>query len=135
MSDTHDLTRNQSVVLDALRAASRPMSAYQVLDRTAVYGVKAPPQIYRALEKLIEYGLVHRIESINAYTSCGNDAGHGDVAFAVCRSCESVTEIPLTKVEPMLLSAARSEGFAVNDTHVELFGLCDKCRPRRAGRS
>ena len=135
MSDMRDLTRNQAVVLDALRAASRPMSAYEVLDRTAAQGVKAPPQIYRALEKLIEYGLVHRIESINAYTSCGHDAGHGDVAFAVCRSCESVTEIPLTKVEPVLLAAARSEGFAVNDTHVELFGLCDRCRPRRAGRS
>ncbi len=135
MSNAPDLTRNQSVVLDALRAATRPMSAYEVLDRTAPKGVKAPPQIYRALEKLIEYGLVHRIESINAYTSCDHDVGHGDVAFAICRSCESVSEIPLTKVEPALLAAARAEGFAVSDTHVELFGLCDKCRPRRGSKS
>jgi Fur family zinc uptake transcriptional regulator len=128
MSNARDLTRNQAVVLDALRASSRPMSAYEVLDRTAPKGVKAPPQIYRALEKLIEYGLVHRIESINAYTSCEHDVGHGEVAFAICSSCHTVLEIPLTGVAPALLAAARAEGFAVSDTHVELFGTCEKCR-------
>jgi Fur family zinc uptake transcriptional regulator len=135
MTHTHELTRNQSFVLDALRAADRPMSAYEVMDRTASKGVKAPPQIYRALEKLIEYGLVHRIESLNAYTSCDHEGGHGDVAFALCRACESVTEIPLTKVKSPLLAAARSEGFSVSDMHIEMFGLCDKCRPGLAGKS
>lgn len=135
MAETPDLTRNQAVVLDALRTASRPMSAYEVLDRTAAHGVKAPPQIYRALGKLIEYGLVHRIESINAYTSCEQDVGHGDVAFAICRACQSVTEIPLTRIEPALRAAARAEGFAVSDTHVELFGFCEKCQPRSTAKS
>ena len=66
MSDTHELTRNQNLVLGALTQATGPLSAYGILDQVRSDGIKAPLQIYRALDKLVEKGLAHRLESLNA---------------------------------------------------------------------
>lgn len=121
------LTRNQDVILGVLRHARKPLSAYQILEQTVASGIKAPPQIYRALEKLIEHRLVHRIESLNAYLVCDH-AGHmHDVAFAICDSCGGVEEIPLQTMEPALKGSMAEHGFSVREAHVELRGDCGTC--------
>ena len=61
------LTRHQSLVLDALVRAEHPASAYALLDQLRGDGMRAPQQVYRALDKLIAYGLVHRVASLNAF--------------------------------------------------------------------
>src|SRR5690348_15001292 len=72
MTDAHGhrLTRNEDIVLDALRQAARPLSAYQIMEQTTSRGVRAPQQIYRALQGLVGHRLIHRIETINAYLAC-----------------------------------------------------------------
>ena len=87
------MTKNQRHVLDALRQAARPMSAYELIDRLEPHGMHWPPTVYRALKKLVERGLVHRVESLNAFVVC--DHSHNEslgkaaslVAFALCREC------------------------------------------------
>ena len=64
------LTRNQQLVYDALTGADTPLSAYSLLDQLRESGFRAPLQVYRALEKLIELGQVHRLESINSFVAC-----------------------------------------------------------------
>ena len=128
MTATASLTTNQATVLDVLRGAGRPMSAYQILDQTAGKGVRAPPQVYRALDKLIEAGLVHRIDSLNAYLFCEHPAHIEDVAFAICDSCGRVTEVPMDRVEPVLAESAAGEGFALRAAHAELRGICGPCQ-------
>ncbi|MCS6758506.1 MAG: transcriptional repressor, partial [Candidatus Devosia euplotis] len=59
-----DLTRNQGLVLGALAHADTPLSAYQLLDALRADGLRAPLQVYRALDKLVERGLAHRLESL-----------------------------------------------------------------------
>ena len=73
------LTANQQRVLATLQEASSPLSAYALLDRLREAGFGAPVQVYRALERLAEQGLVHRLESLNAYVSCSHSGGcrHG----------------------------------------------------------
>lgn len=51
-----DLTRNQALVLEALERADGPLTAYAILDDVRGDGIRAPQQIYRALEKLLELG-------------------------------------------------------------------------------
>ena len=70
--ETTRLTKNQSVVLNALKSGDTPMTAYEILglERVRAAGLKAPLTIYRALDKLIKAGLVHRIETINAFVAC-----------------------------------------------------------------
>ena len=87
-----DLTRNQSLVFDALVGSDGPLSAYTLLDRLREHGFRAPLQVYRALDKLVEFGMVHRLESLNAFVACAHASescchDHGTVAFAICNSC------------------------------------------------
>ena len=70
MSKAAKLTRNEKLVLDALRGDHAPMTAYQLLDRLRPEGLKAPLQIYRALRALGDRHLVHKLDSQNAFMAC-----------------------------------------------------------------
>ncbi len=133
MSDhpaTPKLTRNQRLVFDALDAADGPLSAYTILDRLRDDGFRAPLQVYRALDKLVAHGLVHRIESLNAFISCDHpaDQDHGTVAFAICEDCGNVAEFAQQDVVKRLQGWAKGEGFEAHSTVIELRGQCEACR-------
>ena len=70
-----ELTKNQSAVFSALRGAGKPLGAYEILDQVRDQGFRAPLQVYRALQKLMELRLVHRIESRNAFVACDHRQG------------------------------------------------------------
>ncbi|MDJ0686072.1 MAG: Fur family transcriptional regulator [Alphaproteobacteria bacterium] len=138
---TTGLTRNQSLVLGALRDASGPLSAYAILDCLRKEGLRAPPQVYRALDQLIEHGLVHRLESMNAFVPCHHDhdaecggpaepCGHekaGAVVFAICRRCDKVLELTDPELSEHLAAIASAKGFAPDKATIELQGACAAC--------
>ena len=129
MSETHDLTRNQHLVLDALTGATGPLSAYGILDRVRSDGIKAPLQIYRALDKLVEMGLAHRLESLNAFVACAHthQQHQGLAAFAICESCGRVDEFADPVVEERLSAWSRGTGFTTERTTIEIRGHCGDC--------
>jgi len=129
MSETGDLTRNQSLVLARLHHASGPMSAYDILDDLRVEGIKAPLQVYRALDKLLEKGLAHRLESMNAFVACAEPHCHraGIVAFAICETCGQVDEFADEVVRERLNLWTSTEGFVPRLTTVEIRGTCARC--------
>ena len=88
------LTPIRRRVLEALLASHAPLGAYELIDRLAERGARpAPITIYRALDFLREQGLVHRIESRNAFIACVQDHGSGDpVVFLICEKCGTVGE-------------------------------------------
>ncbi|WP_414673737.1 Fur family transcriptional regulator [Martelella sp. UBA3392] len=125
------LTRNQALVFDCLSGSEAPISAYTILDRLRDQGFKAPLQVYRALEKLTEAGLVHRLESLNAYVACAHPhqdcSHHGMTAFAICEGCGAVIEFHAHDIEDALGELARSKGFRPGAMTVEMRGLCAAC--------
>ncbi len=133
-SDTHavaDLTKNQQLVLDALSCAEGPLSAYTILDQLRDRGFRAPPQVYRALEKLLELGMVHRLESLNAFVACrhpGCDTHEETIAFAICADCGQVAEISDDSLSDELSKIAGRAGFQLKKSTVELRGVCGACR-------
>jgi Fur family zinc uptake transcriptional regulator len=139
-SDTHDhsghdhvwaddLSRNQQLVLGTLAHASTPMSAYDILDELRGEGLRAPLQVYRALDKLTERGLAHRLESLNAFVCCADAQCHktGIIAFAICEKCGRVEEFAERAVEQRLQSWSKSAGFTPSSTTIELRGICRDC--------
>ena len=89
MAHAHpDLTKNQALVFGKLSDASGPLTAYALLDNLRENGFRAPLQVYRALDKLVDYGLVHRLESLNAFVACRHKgcADHKTAAFAICET-------------------------------------------------
>jgi Fur family transcriptional regulator, zinc uptake regulator len=117
-------------VLQALLSSHRPLGAYEVIDELAKSMPRpAPITVYRALDFLMENGLVHRIESRNAYLACAHDHEQtAMVAFLICDRCGSVGEIPAAPVAHSVNAAARASGFAPKMSVVEIAGTCAHCQ-------
>jgi len=124
------LTPMRRQVLETLLASHRPLGAYEVIDELAKSMPRpAPITVYRALDFLIENGLVHRIESRNAFLACAHDHDAAAmVAFLICERCGSVGEIPAAPVAQSLNAAARATGFAPKMSVVEITGICAHCQ-------
>lgn len=129
MTDSPRLTRNQKVVFDALSASDVPLSAYDILDlrRVRDKGLKAPLTIYRALEKLQDLGLVHRIESLNAFIACDRGPHAEPAGFMSCERCRKTVELPVGECEAALRASARANGFELDRITVEMSGRCTDC--------
>jgi Fur family zinc uptake transcriptional regulator len=130
MATRHELTKNQTLVLDALARAEGPLSAYTLLDQLREHGFRAPLQVYRALEKLIAFGLVHRLESLNAFVACAHPHDHhqhGLIAFAICDGCGQVDEFSDEMVEKRLRDWSSDHAFKLEKTTIEMRGLCSAC--------
>ena len=128
------LTPIRRKVLGALLASHKPLGAYEIIDRLAPKGTRqgprpAPITAYRALEFLRENGLVHRIESRNAFIACvHNHAAGALVAFLICERCGAVGEASSAEVTSTLTSAARAAGFTPKSPVIEISGICTHCR-------
>jgi Fur family zinc uptake transcriptional regulator len=127
--DISTLTRNQAFVFENLLKAKAPMSAYLILDELRDDGFRAPLQVYRALGKLVEMGLVHRLESLNAFVACDHPEGdrHGAIAFAICEDCGEVDEFAHEEIVKGLIIWAETEKFRLDKTIIELRGTCATC--------
>ena len=129
------LTPIRRKVLAALLASHKPLGAYEIIDRlAAAKGPRpgprpAPITAYRALEFLRENGLVHRIESRNAFIACvHNHAAGALVVFLICERCGAVGEASSAEVTSTLTSAARAAGFTPKSPVIEISGICTHCR-------
>ncbi len=129
MADAPELTKQQTLVLDALARGEGPASAYSLLDQLRADGFRAPLQVYRALDKLIEYGLVHRLESLNSFVICAHphDHKHGLIAFAICGSCRRVAEFSDAAIERRLQGWSDDHSFKMSMAAIEVHGTCAQC--------
>lgn len=116
-------------VLEMIAATRGGLKAYDLLDKLAVEHASArPPTVYRALDFLIEQGLVHRIESLNAYVACPCPEHVHGFQLLICRHCGRVEELHLDDVNAQLSQRARDLGFRVERQTIELLGNCDICK-------
>ena len=123
------LTPMRRRVLEVLAESHKPLGAYEIMDRVASGPRPAPITVYRALDFLMANGLVHRIESRNAYLACAHDHDAASlVAFLICERCGSVGEIPAAPVAQSLSAAARASGCAPKLSVVEITGTCAHCQ-------
>ena len=122
------LNDNDRSVLGALGDSSKPLSAYDILDRARSDTMKAPVQVYRALQKLEEKGLVHRIEALNAFVACADHEHPGHrPGFVICRDCRCVREFEDERVSQVAADAAGA-GFAIDLVALEVYGHCESCK-------
>ena len=126
------LTPMRRQVLEALLASHKPLGAYEIIERLArKNGRPAPITVYRALDFLRDNGLVHRIESRNAFVACvHNHAGDDLVVFLICERCGAVGEAPGGAVAEALKASSRAAGFSPKSPLIEIAGICSHCRER-----
>lgn len=124
------MTALRRAVLEVLWQAGRPSGAYDLLSRLqARLGRRfTPPTVYRALEFLLEQGLIARIESRNAFVPCAHPERPHACIFLVCDHCGTSAEVENPKVEALMARDAQSLGFRIARRVLELRGTCAACR-------
>lgn len=110
----------------------RPIGAYEVLELLQRDGRAAPPTVYRALDFLLELGLVHRIASLNAYVGCVQPHRPHEGQFFICEACKSYAELDDTPINDAIATSAAKYGFSVNQHTVEIMGLCPRCQKKES---
>lgn len=125
---TAALTPLRRRVLELVWQSHGPVRAYDLLDRLrAERRGAAPPTVYRALDFLLEQGLIHRIESLNAYVGCSDPDRHHGGQFLICRGCGTVAELDDQGIARAVAERARALGFGVERQTIEVMGLCPRC--------
>lgn len=131
------LTRLRRDVLGVVAARHKAVGAYQILEVLAERGETVSPiSVYRCLEFLQEAGLIHKLESTNAYFACqhilstdaSRDCSSGCVVLLHCQTCGAVGEMDGSALGGLVTEIAESGEFQVQSTQVEIAGLCQLCQ-------
>ena len=132
MQKQESLSKNQQIIFDFIEKAKGPLKAYSILFSVQKKGIKAPLQVYRALDKLVEIGKIHKVESRNEFIACKSSSCEISkaTAFSICNKCENVTEINNPKLSKYLSNFEDDSGMNYNKYNVEFFGLCKKCKSK-----
>lgn len=123
------LTPIRRRVLELIWQSHRPAGAYDLLAQMGGDGQKvAPPTVYRALDFLVEQGLVHRVESLNAFIGC-SEPGHAvQQDIFICKGCGTAIEINDPELSARIQADAKALDFQVERQTIEVVGLCRDCR-------
>lgn len=122
------LTDTRRRVLELVWRSHAPIGAYELLDILRSQGRRAaPPTVYRALDFLLAQGLVHRIESRNAFIGCINPRQPHDGQYLICRECGTLAELADAAISRNIARHAKNLGFRVDHQTVEVAGLCGCC--------
>jgi Fur family transcriptional regulator, zinc uptake regulator len=121
------LTPLRKKVLTLLLQSDGPAKAYDLLTQIADDGSAKPPSVYRSLDFLLDMGLAHRIESLNAFVPCGHwHHGHAAV-FLICESCGSAGEMHAGDSVKKLTAEVEAMKFKMRSAVIEVRGLCQAC--------
>ncbi len=128
------LTPLRRKVLQAVWQSHVPLGAYEICDALVGQGDRVlPPTIYRALEFLENNGLVHRIESRNAFIGCNQPGAHHHGRYLICSECGLVAELPGDDLMDGFIGEASALNFEARSVRVEAVGLCAACAAGRGG--
>lgn len=127
------LTPIRRKVLEILLRQRRGLKAYEILDeiRRAQPGA-VPPTVYRALDFLVEEGLIHRLDAVNAWAACLDAAGEPHDLLVVCTQCGAVAELSDPAMSRQLSDKVTQAGFVLTGHETELRALCGQCHRRNA---
>jgi len=116
-------------VLELVWSSHKPVGAYALLDelRNEDLG-SAPPTVYRALDFLIENGLIHRIERMNAFVGCSHPGETHRGFFLICSDCGNAEELQSDGLSDTISASASRRGFTARNMNLEVTGLCADCR-------
>ena len=123
------LTSLRRQVLELVLAHEGVVKAYQILaDLQQTRGIAAPPTVYRALDFLVDAGLLHKVDALNGYIVCSHVGCCHEGLILVCSSCGDVNELDATPALDALRTQAAAQGFAIAQQNLLLTGHCQACR-------
>lgn len=122
-------TRVRRQVLELIWDSHEPIGAYAILEGLRDgFPNAAPTTVYRALDFLTELGLIHRIESLNAFVGCSHPREAHTGQFLICAACGKAAELDDPNIEKAISKSADRLGFRAQRQTIEVTGLCPNCQ-------
>lgn len=122
-------TSQREKVFSILLQRQYAVGAYDLLDELKQTEESAKPAtVYRALEFLLDMGLIHKLESDNKFIACHHFGCNHPVQFLICDECGNVQEIQSIGLHDKLDKQAQSVGFVVTRQTIEAHGRCERCQ-------
>lgn len=119
-------------VFELVWASHKPAGAYAILESLRAEGLgSAPPTVYRALDFLLEHGLIHRVESLNAFVGCARPGESHRGFFLICQRCGNADELQDPALADAISRSAGTRGFATRHMTLEVNGTCAVCAAER----
>ena len=126
------LTGQRREILSSVAQSHSAVGAYDIIERMAEHGPRpAPITVYRALDFLLAHGLVHKIESRNAFVACSHSHEGQPAALLICETCGTVAELDAPEIFERIAQKAKAQKFSPAHTVIEMSGTCGSCA--RAG--
>ena len=119
-------------ILNFMKRKKVPLSAYEILDGLATEGITAPTTVYRALNKLVNDKLIHKIESLNTWTLCCGSHQNNMPIFEICKNCGNVTEHLDSNLTKTIRKLSERSGFSADNSIFEIHGQCGDCTVNHA---
>ena len=113
-------------VLELLREADRPLKAYDLISRLDPRRPVSPPRVYRALKRLSDAGLIHRVLSLDAFVACRSPDRPHEPGFLLCERCGKSVEIDAGEAVRGQIPQ-REPRFTARRLVVEASGVCGAC--------
>lgn len=125
------LTPLREQVLRLVWKNHKPLGAYDLIDMLATVSERriAPPTVYRALEFLLEIGMIHRINSLNAYIGCPSPSTEHPSYFLICTQCQTASECNDAALTQCIESLGKKAQFTIQQQWLEVLGICKECQP------
>ena len=122
------LTGQRREILSSVAQSHSAVGAYDIIERMAEHGPRpAPITVYRALDFLLAHGLVHKIESRNAFVACSHSHEGQPAALLICETCGTVSELDAPEIFERLTEKAKARKFSPAHTMIEISGTCGAC--------
>jgi len=122
------LTGQRREILASVAQSHSAVGAYDIIERMAEHGPRpAPITVYRALDFLLAHGLVHKIESRNAFVACSHSHEGRPAALLICETCGTVSELDAPEIFERITAKARAQKFSPAQTMIEMSGTCGAC--------
>ena len=123
------MTRMRREVYRALLNSAAPRTAYELMEQLSddLSRRLAPPTVYRALEFLLDQGLIHRLESNNAYLPCPEPGHEQDCVYFLCQQCGATQELVDERFGQLIFETANDMGFVPIKPVLEVQGRCRNC--------
>ena len=122
------LTGQRREILSSVAQSHSAVGAYDIIERMAEHGPRpAPITVYRALDFLLAHGLVHKIESRNAFVACSHSHEGQPAALLICESCGTVAELDAPEIFKLVGEKAKAQKFTPAHTLIEMSGTCGPC--------
>ena len=119
-------------ILNFMKRKKVPLSAYEILDGLATQGITAPTTVYRALNKLVNDKLIHKIESLNTWTLCCGSHQNNMPIFEISKNCGNVTEHLDSNLTKTIRKLSERSGFSADNSVFEIHGQCGDCTVNHA---